>query len=332
MAEVWLASQAESDTPVVIKRPHAVFSADAEFRRLFMSEMKISSLLAHPNIVRVMAIGSVEEQPYIALEHIDGIDLRALLRHLTRSDGRLPAAAATYVAREVARALHHAHTLTDAEGRVLGLVHRDVSPSNVMLGFDGTVRLVDFGIAKLMEVTGNATSSNALMGKFAYAAPEQASGDRDIDHRSDQYSLGVVLYEMLTGRRLFGDNDVQMLAAIEAGQIDPPSRVVPGLPEALDLVCLRALARERTARFANCQQLGDALDAFLSTSPWGPHDLAAFLATAVPECKPTSPLLSRDSAGRHAHKRSGARRRWWFLAAAGVAFLLSVAILRIAHW
>jgi len=168
------------------------------------------------------------------------------------------------VVREVCRALAYAHALTDEDGTPLRIIHRDVSPSNVMVGFDGSVKLLDFGIAKALALASEScTQVGVLKGKFGYMAPEQVDCDSDIevDHRADLFVAGVVLWEMLTMRRLFkGSNDVKTIAMVREAHVLPPSTFNPAVPAALDAVCLGALARARTDRFDDCAAMAKALD------------------------------------------------------------------------
>src|SRR5262249_42419159 len=161
-----------------------------------------------------------------------------------------PAGLGAYVMREVCRALHYAHALTDEHGAPLRLIHRDVSPSNVMVSFDGTVKLLDFGIAKaLAEANENKTQTGTLKGQFGYMSPEQVEG-RPFDHRADLFAAGVVLHEALTGRRLFkGSGDLQTISLVREAKVPPPSSMNPGVTGELDRITLKALARNQSERF-----------------------------------------------------------------------------------
>src|SRR5215831_6830087 len=188
---------------IVVKMMLPQLADNPAFVEMFMDEAKLAARLAHPNIAQVLELGIVEGTVFIAMEYVDGIDLAELLAQMAEKDSRLPVPATCFIVREIVDALAYAHTSQS-------LVHRDVSPSNVMLGRDGSVKLVDFGIAKLID-EGTAcgrTQTGTLKGKYGYMAPEQAAG-RPVDTRTDVFAAGIVLHELLTGRRLFkGDSDL----------------------------------------------------------------------------------------------------------------------------
>jgi serine/threonine-protein kinase len=261
MAEVWRAEIVDGErvTPVVIKRALPELAQSAEALALFRREAELCLRLDHPNIVRALELGEADGVPLLALEYVHGRDLLQVIRAL-RPKGPLPPGLGAFVVERVCRALGHAHALSGDDGRPLELVHRDVSPSNVMLGFDGSVRLLDFGVAKaLADAERTRTHTGVLRGKAGFVAPERIAGET-IDQRSDLFAAGVVLHEALTGRRLFkGETREAILAQVSSAPIAPPSQHNRNVPPALDAVCLRALARDPAARFASADEMGDAL-------------------------------------------------------------------------
>ncbi|HEY7575094.1 MAG TPA: protein kinase, partial [Thermoanaerobaculia bacterium] len=264
---------------VAIKKilPHL---ADNEgFIAMFADEAKLAAQLNHPNIVHIYDLGKIEAGGYfIAMEHVEGRDLRAILESAREVGMTLPVPLGVYVASKVASALDYAHRRRDGEGRDLHIVHRDVSPQNILISFEGDIKLCDFGIAKAASKVSQ-TESGALKGKIQYMSPEQAWG-KPIDKRSDLFSLGVVLYELLTEQKLFrGDSDLTVLEQVRAAAVTAPSAVNPDVPKALDAIVLRALAREPEERYANASDmLRDLEQVLYSYSPApGSADLAIFL-------------------------------------------------------
>lgn len=264
MAEVFLARSfgvEGFERRVVIKRILPGLSRSAHFVSLFIREAKISALLTHPNIVQVYELGRVGEDYYIAMEHIHGRDLTRLMRRQRAEGAVLPMDLAVYVAAEIARGLAYAHSRIDARGVPLHIVHRDVSPHNVLLSFQGEVKLVDFGIARL--VGNEEEEGQPGGGKFAYMSPEQATGGR-VDHRSDIFSCGIVLYELLVNHRLFQDPDPQRKLQLVRDAVVPDPRLeLPGLPDRLWEILQQALARDPADRYQSADQLEEDLRALL---------------------------------------------------------------------
>ncbi len=286
MAEVWKARMigpAGFQRTMVVKRilPHLV--EDPHFTSMFVTEARLSARLNHGNIVTVYELGDVDGEYFLAMEYVRGRDLVNVMRaQLLR--GVPPPGLGAYAVREVCRALGYAHALTDDAGAPLRLIHRDVSPSNVMVSFDGQVKLLDFGIAKaLAEASENKTQTGTLKGKFGYMAPEQVEG-REIDHRSDLFAVGIVLHESLTGRRLFkGAGDLQTIAMVREAKVDPPSRLNGDVPPELDRICLKALARMPNDRYRNCDELAQELDQVVHALRWNPERAAAFMRELFPD-------------------------------------------------
>ncbi|HET9597877.1 MAG TPA: serine/threonine-protein kinase [Anaeromyxobacteraceae bacterium] len=243
MAEVLLAREVggpRAGAPVVVKRLLPALARDAECRALFGREAELARSLDHPGLVRALGAGAEEGIPYLVLEYVDGRDVSRLLAACAGRRIRLPVDFAAYVAHEVARALDHAHRLAGRDGRALGLVHCDVSPSNVFVSRAGAVKLGDFGVARLAGEAGR----RPAFGKVRYLAPEQLAGG-PVAPRTDVFGLGATLHELLTGAPAFPGDDPDAVARhILRGERRPPSRDRPEVPPALDEVVLRALAVE----------------------------------------------------------------------------------------
>ena len=264
MAEVYLARFTGTDgfqKLVVIKLIHREFTASPEFISMFIDEARLASRISHANVAQVLELGRVGETHFIAMEYVDGESLEALAE-------RVPDLSLPYVARILANAaagLHAAHELRDNAGKLLEVVHRDVSPANILISYDGEVKVIDFGVARARD-TADISAAGEVKGKFAYMAPEQAH-DRPIDRRADIFSLGVVLHELTTHRPLFrGESEPATLANLISSDIPRPSDLVPGYPPALETVVLRALEREPERRFQTAQELQEALEHFIVES------------------------------------------------------------------
>ncbi|HEU5055155.1 MAG TPA: serine/threonine-protein kinase, partial [Kofleriaceae bacterium] len=260
MAEVFeatLVGVAGFERPVAVKRMLPALSNDATFGAMFVNEARIASLLHHANIVTVLDFDrDGEGRFFLVMELIRGLDLRQLV-----DSGLLPIEVSVHIACEILRGLDYAHEL-EHEGKRLGIVHRDISPHNVMISWDGQVKLVDFGIAKAVAATG-VSRSGTLKGKLAYMSPEQA-GALELDGRSDVFAVGVVLHELLTGERLFrGSTEPEVLARVLTQPIPRPGELRPGVPPAIDDAVMAMLERDRERRFAGAHP---ALEALLATA------------------------------------------------------------------
>jgi len=264
---------------VAIKKILPHLADNEEFIAMFANEAKLAAQLNHPHIVHIFDLGKIEGGGYfIAMEYVDGRDLRGLLHSAQEVGSQLPIPLAVYVASKVAAALDYAHRRRDPDGRDMNIVHRDVSPQNILISYEGDIKLCDFGIAKAASKA-STTQSGALKGKVQYMSPEQAWG-KPIDRRSDLFSLGAVLFEMLTDQKLFrGDSDLTVLEKVRAAEVVSPSSISPEVSPSLDAIVLKALAREPEERYANASDMLRDLEAVLYayTPAPGSADLAIFL-------------------------------------------------------
>jgi eukaryotic-like serine/threonine-protein kinase len=265
----------------VVKRIHKDKSANPALRDMFVNEARISALLNHPNIVQVYDFGLIDGCYFISMEHLKGKDLLLSLRQLRGEGKQMPPPLAAYIAREVAAGLAYAHGLKARGGKVLDIVHRDISPSNVMLLRSGGVKLLDFGIAKassvLVENSGHATLTGIVKGKLSYLSPEQVRNE-PLDARSDLFSLGVVFWECLTGKRLFYDKaEYHTMDNVLNRRVPPPSQQRRDVPPELDAIALRALQRDRDRRYQNATAMVEELDAYLTEVRLAPRALPMLL-------------------------------------------------------
>lgn len=314
MAELYLAARRTAAGPpelVAVKRMLPHLGWDPEFVRMFLEEVRIAASLRHPNIVQVVDFGVGEGGHYLAMEFLHGRTLRAIQRSI-REQGPLPLGFSVGTVIEVAVGLHAAHEHRDRDGNPVEVVHRDVSPTNVMITFDGRVKLLDFGIARVTEHT-QQTRAGTLKGKVGYMSPEQCRGER-VDRRSDVFGLGILLYELTVGRRAFyADNDYAVIGKVADGDYLRPGVAVPGFPPALEAVIVRALEVEPEQRHPTAAALVEELQRFAAMAgldveapgraaqlvqrfgfePPPVVDLAALVPSpraAVPGGKPASPL------------------------------------------
>jgi len=275
MAEIYLAED-ERYRPVVIKRANERVMADPALRTLFVDEARIAAMLDHPGIVRVIDIESAGYDCYYVMEYLHGMDVGALLLSEAARGSRVPLVHSLDIAIAAADALQAAHQARTPDGQPLGIVHRDVSPCNLHVGTDGSVHLLDFGVARTNLRTG--TPAGQVKGKFGYMAPEQMWGHPEV--RSDIYSLAVVLWEMTTGRRLFATKGVTVAQMLQhRHRVPRPSAVVPDYPKALEAIILRALSADPEERYSSAAELGAALRAFAAERqlPLSKEHLAAYV-------------------------------------------------------
>ncbi len=358
MAEVYkgrIQGPAGFERVFVVKRILPHLSDDTTFIKMFVEEAKLSARLNHPNIVHIFELGAVEGEYFISMEYIRGHDLSETMRAIWKALGPPRPELVSYIGREVCRGLAYAHNLADENGRPLGMIHRDVSPSNVMLSYEGAVKMLDFGIAKALGDGAEQTKSGTMKGKYAYMAPEQTEGE-NIDNRSDIFACGIVLHEVLTGRRLFkGQNDVQTIERVRRCDVPPPSAQNPGVPPELDEIVLKALQRDPARRWSNAADMADALDDVVHAARFQPTHLQQILYDLFPteggvpaprtgsqrsltrgstgggQRSRTVPPISRTVSGAHqmpfeaVGRRAGVagspsrsfRRRWWRCSCSG---------------
>ncbi len=285
MAEVYRAKSygvAGFEKTLVIKKILPNLASDKKFVEMFIDEAKIASTLSHINIVQIFDLGSQDDDYFIAMEYVDGTDLKSLVETARTTRRGVPVNFMVYIASEVAKGLDYAHRRKDAQRRDLAIVHRDISPHNVLVSHAGEVKITDFGIARATSKV-NITRSGIIRGKFAYMSPEQARGE-SIDRRSDVFSLGIVLYEALTGTRLFkAKNDIETLKRVQTAPITPPSRINPEVTPPLEAIVFRALERDVTRRYQWASELYDDLTSYLFSSgeKVGGSELSAWVAKVL---------------------------------------------------
>lgn len=279
MAEVFCAKAPGFDRLLALKRVLPYLAEEPDYVEMFADEARLSSQLKHPNIVSVFEFGKYDGSSYLATEYVYGEDLSAILKRTATRGMRIPLDLAVYVAVCVSAGLGYAHHRKLRDGSRLNIIHRDVSPPNIMCSWDGEVKLIDFGIAKSAGRTQQQTGIGVLKGKVGYMSPEQAQG-KPFDQRTDVFALGAVLYEMVTGKRLFeGTSQLELLKKASTSNVVPPSKHNSRLPKALEAVILRALNRDPDERFDSGRALHDALVKVMpeATGASAAGRLAAFL-------------------------------------------------------
>tara|TARA_Y100000590_G_scaffold469940_1_gene660822 strand:+ start:8893 stop:10887 length:1995 start_codon:yes stop_codon:yes gene_type:complete len=269
MAEIYRARMIAEEGAgriLVIKRIQAGYGANAEFLQMFKSETKVMLGFNHPSIVQLYDFGEEDQQPYISMELVDGKNLRQILNKFAESKQSMPIEMAVSIIERAAAGLHYAHSFKDKiSGEPLNIIHRDVSPQNILISYDGNVKVIDFGIAKA-NTNEEATRAGVIKGKPSYLSPEQISGE-SLDGRSDIFALGIVLWELLVGRKLFsadpkkGENEFAVLKQIESctTHVKPPSTLNHDVPKELDYVVLKALAKDRDKRYQTAEEFQRAL-------------------------------------------------------------------------
>jgi serine/threonine protein kinase/predicted ATPase len=310
MAEVFLAREPLAgglSKTLVIKKIHSSLGEAPQFRAMFEDEAKIGVLLNHPNIVQTFSYGQLAHTYFLAMERVEGIDLLRLIHAAAAAGRKVPPGLSAYVGQQVAKGLDYAHRKTDDYGEQLGIVHRDVSPQNILVSFDGSVKIVDFGIAR---ARGQKNDEGVVKGKFAYMSPEQAMG-LPVDRRSDIFSTGIVLYELTTGLALYGRmTERQALESIKNAIVPSMRESDPEIPEELERIVRQALAKRPEDRFQTARDLHNALGRFffnLGTQEgtiFESGTLAQFIAGVV-STQERNRILSLDGGERPDASRRG---------------------------
>jgi hypothetical protein len=266
---------------VAIKKILPHLAVDRSFVEMFIDEARITAQLDHRHIVQVFELGTDADTPYIAMQYVDGLDVLALLRECARAQIRLPSDLAALIARDVLDALDYAHNARDSSGRPLGIIHRDISPGNVLLSWRGDVMLTDFGIARAAERR-HKTEAGKLKGKYGYMSPEQVSGS-EVDIRSDVFSVGILLAEMIMARRLFtSTNDLDILLMVRDARLDRLHKYASEFPVELRVLTSRALQRRPEDRWNNAAEFRDALDEWIRrTTRVSTRNLASLLGQVI---------------------------------------------------
>jgi serine/threonine protein kinase len=284
MAEIFLARQWGQGgffRDVVIKRLFPHYAEHEHALRMFQDEARLLAELSHPNIPQVYDLGYADGYWYLAMEYVRGVSLADLCRAAARANKPMPLAAAIGIAHQVCMALHHAHERRDREGRALRIVHRDVTPHNIMLSLDAVVKVLDFGVAQTTARMD--TDAGVVRGTYAYMGPEQVRG-KPLDKRADVFAVGVILYELTTGRRLFRGSDIQVMTQIVEQDVTHPTRILSNYPAELEQVVLNALARDRGKRTPSAAHLALTLDQFCTRSGLvtGPLVIAHYVRSLFP--------------------------------------------------
>lgn len=249
----------------VLKRLKADLALDPEFHTMFLDEARLAARLDHPNIVHTVEVQEDQGLPFIAMEYIEGEPLSAIVRAARDRGGQLPLAAVLRILCDALAGLHHAHEAKDFDGSPLNIVHRDITPHNILVSYEGHAKVVDFGIAKA-RISATQTASGVIKGKITYLSPEQAKGDL-VDRRSDVFSVGVMLYEAMAGQRMWGDLvDYQILTKLATGELPSTDEHTRHQPPELIAICKKALALDPTDRFASALAFQEAIEAFLELS------------------------------------------------------------------
>jgi len=287
MAVVHIARQlgaAGFERIVVVKRVHRHLLSDKGFYDMFLDEARVASMVRHPNVVPVIDVVEIGEaaldnrELLLVMEYVESASLATIQKIVHEDGGRIPVPIVARILCDALAGMHAAHMAVDMRGAPLGVVHRDVSPQNIIVGVDGSARLIDFGVAKAAHRLSE-TASGSVKGKFSYMAPEQAHG-RPVDPRTDVFAAGIVFHEGLTAKRLFrGENELHTMQLISGAPIAPPSTLNPGVPAALDAVALKALMRDPAGRFQTALEMLDAIES--AVTPASPREVSAYLDRIV---------------------------------------------------
>jgi len=285
MAEVF---RAESEglqgfrKQVAIKRVLPHLSEKKKFISMFLDEARLSAQLSHSNCVQVFDIGVGDNAYFIVMEFVDGANLKSISASMTKHGTDFPVAAAAWIVHEICKGLTYAHELTDSNGSPLQIVHRDVSPPNVLISKFGEVKIVDFGLAKASSQL-EKSDAGIIKGKFSYLSPEAAMG-QEVDRRTDIFAVGIILWELLAGQRLFlGDTDFQTVKKVQAAQVPPISQINPKVPAELERIVHRALAKDTLKRYATAREFGQDLVHFMFKfgQPISSFDIAQIVESTI---------------------------------------------------
>ncbi|APR74753.1 Serine/threonine protein kinase PrkC, regulator of stationary phase [Minicystis rosea] len=296
MAEVFIAESAGIEgfkKQVAIKRVLPSLSEKKRFIAMFLDEARLSANLTHSNVAQVFDIGVGDNAYFIVMEYVDGADLKAVIEHLRRGGRVFPIEHACYIAERLCEGLTYAHELRGGDGKPLEIIHRDMSPPNVLITKHGEVKIVDFGLAKATSQL-EKSEAGVIKGKYGYLSPEAAQGQA-IDHRTDIFAVGIILWEMLSGRRLFsGDTDFATVKLVREAVIPSLRELNPAVPAELEKIIARALAREPDKRYATARDFGRDLTAFLFRHghPVTAYDIAELVRTVVAQRRKSQPEKS----------------------------------------
>jgi serine/threonine protein kinase len=300
MAEIFLGCRTGEggfEKLAAVKRILPHLTTDETFVEMFMDEARITATLSHGNIAQIFEFGRAGRSYFIAMEYIPGLSLRAIMGLCKKRQQPPPPGLAAYVLTQVCAALEYAHVQSDPYGQPLGIIHRDVSPSNVLLSFSGEVKLIDFGIAKAARRTSK-TAAGELKGKYAYMSPEQAGGE-EADRRSDIFSAGVLLYELLTNENPFrAHTDLETLAKVRLAQVPLPTSTLRGRDILLYEIATRAMHRDPNKRFAAAGEMQEALETYCSKAGFGSRQLAKWITQSFPREEKRQQEVLRDARER----------------------------------
>ncbi len=281
MAEIFLAKMqgySGFEKLIALKKIHPKFSRNQTFAQMLIHEAKLAANLQHFNVVQVLDLGEIDRQVFIAMEYVRGRDLAAVLSNTYRRKEKLPLNLSLCIATEFMTGLDYAHRMTNAAGTPLGIIHRDISPQNLLISYEGEVKVIDFGIAKAANKVSK-TQAGVLKGKFGYMSPEQVRGI-ELDNRSDIFACGVVLYELLVGDRLFlGESDFSTLEKVRNVEMVPPTRLNKNLSPQLERIVMKALAKPREDRYRHTSEMGEDLQRYLfaTNQPFARTDLQRYM-------------------------------------------------------
>ena len=318
MAEVFLAvafGLQGFQRTLVIKRMLSHLSQDSAFVKMFIDEAKLSGLLSHPNLVQIFEFGQIDESFFIAMEHVQGETLLAVQAKLAEQGRIAPVGASLEIIRQVCLGLNYAHGLQSATGQPIGIVHRDVSPSNLMLSFHGGMKILDFGIARVTEeLRETKTQAGTMKGKVSYMSPEQVRME-PTDNRSDIFAVGIVLHEMLTGRRLFKSaNEFTGAKKVLESVVPLPSSMNPEVPASVDTIVMRALERRLEARYQTAGEMAEDLEKALFEMRASPHEARNLILSLFPKGPSRSgeiqlPFTPSPASGHDLHDGHGTPSR-----------------------